>query len=304
MEAIDAIKINFNQDQLFVLNLCLAFLMFGISLDMRVSDFVRVFKNPRIPLVGLFSEYILLPIIALVLILIFQPAPSIALGMILLSCCPGGTTSNYMVHLSKSNTALSVMLTSITTLGAIIVLPYAFSALSNLIPNISNFAGNISVEPSEMVGTLIKVLLVPITIGMFINANFPALTAKIQRPVKILSMIIFLGFVVVAVSKNLTEIKDNIHMVFLLVLLHNGLAFIAGYWFSKWRGLATRDARAISIETGIQNSGLGLVIVFNFFEDLGGMALIVAWWGIWHLITGFALATYWGNNAVEVEYDD
>jgi BASS family bile acid:Na+ symporter len=123
------------------------------------------------------------------------------------------------------------------------------------------------------------------------------LTEKIEKPIRWLSMAIFIGFVVFAVVGNWDNIKNYIHLVFLLVFLHNGLAFLVGYGFSRLNRLPEKDARAISIETGIQNTGLGLVLVFNFFDGIGGMALVMACWGVWHLISGFALAMWWSRNA-------
>lgn len=296
MNEIDLVKINFNPDQLFLLNICLAFIMFGIALDIQLGDFYRLLKKPKVPLIGLFSEYIILPFITLVLVFIFQPPPSLILGMLLLAVCPGGTTSNFMVHLSGANAALSVLLTSVTTLGAILITPFFFTFLTSLVPSIANMETVISVSFVEMMKTIFQLLIVPIVIGMLLKAQLPHFVQKIEKAVKALSMILFFGFVFFAVYGNYEFIKDYIHMVFLIVFFHNGLALLLGYLFPKWLGLEEKDARAISIETGIQNSGLALIIVFNFFDGLGGMAIIVAWWGVWHLISGFFMAMWWRGN--------
>jgi len=298
MENLDAVHINFSKDQLFLLNICLAFLMFGVALDIRLSDFKRLIQNPKAPIVGLISEYILLPVIALSLIYIFRPLPSLALGMILISTVPGGSTSNYMVHLAGANSALSVLLTSVTTLGAIIVTPLAFVLLSHALPDFEHLRQEISVDASEIIQTIIQLVLFPVSIGMYISHRYPDLTQKIEKPVRYLSLGIFIGFVVFAVAGNWDNLKNYLHRVFLLVFVHNGLALLAGYFFAKINGLPENDARAISIETGIQNTGLGLALVFKFFSGLGGMAIILAWWGVWHLITGFVLATWWQRSKV------
>ena len=298
MEGIDAVKINFNPDQLVLLNICLAFLMFGIALDMKWQDFGRLFKKPQVPLIGLFSEYILLPLITLVLIFVFQPPASFALGMLLLAVCPGGSTSNFMVHLAGANAALSVLLTSVTTLAAILVTPIYFTFLTGLVPTLSDMETVIAVSPFEMMKTIFQLLIVPVGLGMFLNARYPGFTKKIERPVKTLSLLIFFGFVVFAIYGNYEFLKHYLHTVFFIVLIHNGLALLFGYLFSKLCRLQESDARAISIETGIQNSGLALIVVFNFFDGLGGMAIIVAWWGVWHLISGFFMAMVWKRSAV------
>ena len=298
MSDIDAIRINFNPDQLLLLNICLAFLMFGVALDIKLGDFRRIFAQPKAPVVGLISEYLLLPILSISLVYIFQPPASIALGMVMIACCPGGSTSNFMVHLAKANAALSVLLTSITTLAAIVVLPLAFSGWSYLIP--ADGSGiDLEVEPLGMIKTIIQLVFIPVGIGMFMNHRFPNITAKIERPVRLISILIFFCFVIFAIAGNYENIVAYLHIVFLLVAVHNGLAFIIGYYFARWNRLAVNDARAISIETGIQNTGLGLILVFNFFDGIGGMALVIAWWGVWHLISGFLLATYWSKKKID-----
>ena len=297
MNEIDLVKINFNPDQLFLLNICLAFLMFGIALDIKLEDFGRLLSKPKVALIGLFSEYIILPIITIVLIFVFQPPPSLVLGMLLLAVCPGGTTSNFMVHLAGANAALSVLLTSLTTLGAMVITPMYFTFLTGLIPSVSDMETVIAVSPFEMMKTIFQLLIVPVAIGMLLNARFPVLIQKIEQPIKILSLLIFFSFVFFAIYGNYEYLKSYLHVVFFIVLAHNGLALLFGYLFPKWMGVEEQDARAISIETGIQNSGLALIIVFNFFDGLGGMAIIVAWWGVWHLISGFLLAMFWKRTA-------
>lgn len=298
MESIDSIQINFNENQLILLNICLAFIMFGIALDIRLSDFGRLIKQPKTPVIGLISEYLLLPILTIILVFVFRPPTSIALGMVLISVCPGGSVSNFMVHLSKGNAALSVMLTSVTTLGAIIITPLAFAFWSSFIPNLSDFNQNIQVSVWNMIQTIVQLVFIPVAIGMYVNHTFPVLTKKIERPIQILSMVIFFSFVVFAIIGNYDNIINHVYLVFWIVLIHNGLSLLMGYGFAKMNKQSEIDSRAIAIETGIQNTGLGLILVFNFFDGIGGMALIMAWWGVWHLISGCALAFYWQRKTV------
>lgn len=303
MNAIDAVRINFNPEQLFLLNICLAFLLFGVALDLRLGHFRQVLQSPKSTLIGLFSQWVLLPILTISLILIAQPPVSIALGMALVAACPGGNVSNYAVHLAGANAALSVTLTSISTLGAILLTPLYFTLLSRVIPGSEIYAGTIQVDPGQMLSTILQLILVPILLGMGMRWRFPKFTARIRRTVGVLSMTIFLGFVFVAVYGNFQNIVDYLHLVFMLVFMHNILALSGGYWIARLNKLSQADTRAISIETGIQNSGLGLILIFNFFDGLGGMAMIAAWWGIWHLISAFSLATWWRrhNNKIRKE---
>lgn len=297
MDAIDAVRINFNSEQLTLLNICLAILMFGVALDIKVSDFKYILKNPKLALIGLTSQLLLLPILTVLLARFFDPPASIALGMVLIASCPGGNVSNFMVHLSKANAALSVMLTSITTISAVLLTPLAFTFWGSLVPGTEAMRETISVDTNEMIVTIIQLIFIPLILGMYINAKFEKTAAKIKRPIRILSLLIFFSFVVFALIGNYRNIIDYVGNVFWIVLVHNSLGFILGYSWSKLFKANERDARAISIETGIQNSGLGLILIFNFFDGIGGMAMITAWWGIWHLISGFLLAMWWSRSA-------
>ncbi len=298
MHPIDSVQINFNPEQLFVLNLCLAFIMFGVALDLRLDNFRALARSPKAPLVGLSSQLILLPILTLGLVFFFRPAPSIALGMVLVAACPGGNVSNFAVHLANANAALSVLMTSVSTLAAIVITPVYFTWLAPLVPGTESLRQQIYVNPLDMANTIVQLILIPLLAGMFLNYRFPRLTSRIKRPVRLFSMAIFLSFVVVAVYGNYDNIVKYLHVVFLLVLVHNATALLAGYWWAKGNGLGRQDARAISIETGIQNSGLGLILIFNFFNGLGGMAMVAAWWGVWHLISAFSLAMLWRERSV------
>ncbi|MEL7020342.1 MAG: bile acid:sodium symporter family protein, partial [Bacteroidota bacterium] len=266
-------------------------------LNIRLGDFKQLLNTPRVAVIGLISEYLLLPLLSILLIYLFQPPASIALGMMMIACCPGGSVSNFMVHLADANAALSVLLTSITTLAAIVILPLAFSFWILFLP-VSSSVTSLSVDPWGMIQTVVQLVAFPVGVGMYCRQRFPRWTARAEPWVRNLSMLIFLSFVVFAILGNYDNIVAYLHVVFWVVVIHNLLAFLVGYYFARWNRLSIRDARTISIETGIQNTGLGLILAFNFFDGIGGMTLVLAWWGIWHLISGLALATYWSRSAV------
>jgi len=290
---IDAIQINFDQGQVRLLNACLTFIMFGVALDLQVSSFTEVLRKPKSLVVGLVSQVILLPLLSLGLILVLHPPISLATGMLLIAVCPGGNVSNYATHLSGSNTALSVTMTTISTLLAVLSTPFFFEGLLPLLPYAQNGKSHLEVEAIAMTGSIFQLIILPLLAGFTFQQVFPSLTRKLLRPIQRLSMLIFVGFVVAAVYGNLHNIVRYLHLIFFLVLLHNGLALALGYFWAKGVKCPEGDARAIAIETGIQNSGLALLLIFNYFGGLGGMALIAAWWGIWHLISAFALAMLW-----------
>jgi len=295
MTDIDQIQINFSQDQLGLLNFILAFILFGVALDLRLKDFKRVFLEPRSAFAGFASQYLFLPLLTLGMILLFKPPPSLALGMVLISVCPGGNISNFMVHLSRGNIALSVTLTSISTLGAILITPLTFTFWSSFVPQAQELRASIYVEPAQLFQTIIQLILIPVVLGMATNHFFPKLAFWLHRPTRILSLLIFVGFILAAVYGNWENIQNYLSLIFLLVFIHNALAMAGGYYIPRFFKRPVVDARAIAMETGIQNTGLGLILVFNFFDGLGGMALVLAWWGIWDLISSFALGLWWNR---------
>ncbi len=296
MDAIDLVKINFSADQLILLNICLAFLVFGVALDIRISDFKRIVTQPKAVITGLTCQLLLLPLLTLGMVYLFDPAASIAMGMVLIGVCPGGNVSNFAVHLSGANAALSVTLTSVVTIGAIVITPMAFYFWSGFIPSIESLPQNLEVSPTEMFKTIFNLIVVPLAIGMFLNNRFENFTNKIKTTVRNISILIFMSFVVFATLGNWDNIVAHVYHVFWIVLVHNTLALAMGYGIARSVRLSEYDSRAISIETGIQNSGLALILIFNFFDGLGGMAIIAAWWGIWHLISAFALAAFWARS--------
>jgi BASS family bile acid:Na+ symporter len=297
LDPIDAIKIQFEPGQLFLLNICLAFIMFGIALDLKVDDFKRLLRNPKPAAVGLSSQLILLPLLTFGLVNVWPMPLSMAMGLIMVASCPGGNISNFNVHFGKGNTALSITLTSFVTLFAILTTPITFGFWTGLLPGTSELMQGISVNPVSMFSTIGKLILIPLIAGMAIHRYLPKVSAVIRKPIQTASLVIFLAIILVALYENRNELHIYLEIVFLVVLVHNGLALLLGYYYAKAWKLPLADVKAISMETGIQNSGLGLVLIFNFFEGLGGMLLVAAWWGIWDMVSGILLSGYWRYRA-------
>jgi len=302
MDHLQHIKINFEQGQVTLLNICLGILMFGVALDLQLRDFRYLLKAPKSIFVGLFSQMFLLPVITILLVYIIQPAYSLALGMILIAACPGGNVSNYAVHLAKANAALSIVLTMISTILCVFSTPFIFTVLQKFMPAGITHTADFDINFADMAKTIVQLIIIPLLLGLILNKYLPVLISKIKDAIKKLSFIIFIGFVVAAVSGNIENLKNHLHIVFFIVLIHNGLALLIGYiWPRKIMKLPVNDCRTISIETGIQNSGLALILIFNFFDGNGGMALIAAWWSIWHLISALGLAWWWRKDVVTGE---
>ena len=298
MEGIDQATLNFSEDNLFLLNLSLGFIMFGVAINLRPSDFFLVLKNPKAALAGILSQFILLPALTFLLILLIQPRPSFALGMMLVAACPGGNISNFMSAMAKGNAALSVSLTAVSSSLAIVMTPVNLAFWAGLYEPTAVILTEVNLDFWSMLKTVSLILIIPIILGMLLRQYQPKIADRIHPPMHYLSIAIFAGIVLMAFKANFDLFLTFIHLVIVLVLLHNALALTLGYQVAKLFKLSLRDRRSIAIETGIQNSGLGLILIFAFFEGLGGMAIIAAWWGIWHIISGLSLSYYWNRSQV------
>jgi BASS family bile acid:Na+ symporter len=319
LEVLDSLHLNFSQEGLFTLNIILAFIMFGVALEIKVDHFKKILQNPKSTVLGFVSQFFFLPAVTFIVILLLSDliTPTIALGMILVSSCPGGNISNFISSLAKGNIALSVSLTAIATISAILLTPLNFAIWGKLYILAYNVKQThllqpITIDPFEMFKTVFILLGIPLALGMTVNHKFPVFTAKIVKPFKNLSILLFVGIITVMFSKNYDNFIQHIYYVFIIVLVHNFLAISTGFTIASVFKLSSLDRRSITIETGIQNSGLALVLLFNpniFPEtitlngverplEIGGMAYIAAWWGIWHILAGLTVAGIWSRIPV------
>lgn len=287
---VDQVRLNFNPQGLFVINAAIGLMMLGVALELKFADFKRIFIAPKAPAIGLVAQFILLPAFTFLLTLILQPPPSIALGMILVAACPGGNLSNIVTYLARGNCAVSVSMTAVSTAAAIFMTPLNLTIWGSLNPHTAQILRNVSLSPFDVFVNIFVILGIPLIVGLAVSHYFPSLVQRVRKPFKIFSLIFFLGIVAAALVANWQYFLDYVGLVFFGVLIHNALALNLGYWCGRLLRLDEPDTRAVSIEVGIQNSGLGLVLVFTFFEGLGGMAIITAWWGIWHIIAGLTAA--------------
>lgn len=290
MTDIDDILLNFSPSGLLVLNAILAIVMFSVALDLKVSDFGRLARAPRPLLTGLASQFLVLPAVTYLLVLVTAPRPSVALGLILVAACPGGNISNFITHRAGGNAALSVSMTAFATVGAILLTPLNIAFWGNLYGPTRVILQATRIDPVQIAITVTCMLILPLILGITLNTRRPALADRIRRPMQNLAMLIFVGFIVAALAANWGFFLGFAHTTAALVISHNALALGSGFAMATLLGLSAYDRRAVTIETGIQNSGLGLVLIFGFFGGLGGMAVVAAFWGMWHAISGIALA--------------
>lgn len=298
-ENLDSLKINFDTEGLWVLNVTLAIIMFGVALGITIDDFKRLFKNPRILFTGIFSQFILLPFVTFIFIKLVNPMPSIALGMMMVAACPGGNISNFMTQMAKGNTALSVSLTAFATLVSLVMTPFNLEFWGNLYAPTAQILQKVELNPWELAKLVTLILGIPLILGMLFNRYFEDLSKKLSKILKPISLVIFMIFIVIAFYDNFDIFINYVEYVLILVVVHNLLALLTGFYFAKAMKLSQKNQRTLSIETGIQNSGLGLLLIFSFFNGLGGMALLVAFWAIWDIISGLLLATYWSKQKIK-----
>ncbi len=284
------VKINFNEDALGALNFALAFIMFGIALNLKRSDFKALFQSPKAAIVGLFSQYVMMPALTVLLIWIINPSPYLALGMVLVAACPGGNVSNFFSHLSKGNVALSVGLSMLSTLAAFALTPLIFGFWGSILPVTAHLLKTVDIGFLKLVKIILLIMVIPVLAGMGFSSKWPVLTEKIKKPISVISFIILIGIIAGGLLANTEIFRQHYHRVVYLVFAHNGIALLFAFILGIATGIGRAATKTITIETGIQNTGLGLVLVFNFFDGNGAMAIIAAWWGIWHIISGFIIS--------------
>ena len=289
-----------------LLNVVLALVMFGVALGIKPATFIDIIRNPKSIITGIVCQLVLLPALTLVLIMCLGNfiSPMIALGMILVASCPGGNISNFITSLSRGNTELSVSLTAFNTAACVFTTPMNFSFWGGLY---LKFAEKRMVLPEldipfwEIFKSIVILLGIPLVLGILCAQYLPKVTAKIKKPFQYFSIAVFIVMVIAIFAGNFDAFMKCIKYIFLVVLIHNLLALGIGFGTSTALKLPYKDRRTITIETGIQNSGLGLILLLNpaIFPDSGawanngGMLVITAWWGVWHIISGLTLAYAW-----------
>ena len=304
---LDALNVTMNGGST-LLNLVLAFVMFGVALGIKPATFVDIVKNPKSIITGIVCQLVLLPALTLILIMICGHwiSPMIALGMILVASCPGGNISNFITSLSRGNSELSVSLTAFNTAACVITTPLNFAFWGKMY---LNFAGNhgigslpeLQIPLGEIFQSIFIIMGIPLVLGMLCGQYLPKVANVLKKPLQYLSIAVFIAMVIIIFTGNLDVFMKCIRYIFLIVLLHNLLALGIGFGTSTLLKLPYKDRRTLTIETGIQNSGLGLILLLNpnifpetgAWANNGGMLVITAWWGVWHIISGLTLAFLW-----------
>lgn len=298
MEEIDLVRLNFSPQSLNLMNVILGFVVFGVALNMKLDDFTAIMKKPKPALIGLATQFFIFPALTYLLALLLQPSPSIAMGMLLIASCPGGNISNFLTQYANGNAALSVSMSAVSTAAASFMTPLNMSFWGGLYIAQSGVVKSFELSFYDMFIIIFTLLLVPTIVGLWVAHQYPKVANRLKKPMQLASMVFFIAFVVIATVSNWSYFLEYYYIFFSIVIIHNLISIATGYSIAKVSGLSQFNIRAVTLEVGIQNSGLGLIIIFNEFDGLGGMAIVAAAWGIWHIVAGLSIASYWRKKTI------
>jgi BASS family bile acid:Na+ symporter len=295
----DDVILNFTPGTLIILNVVLGLIMFGIALDVTVDDFKVVLRKPKPFVIAILAQLVILPAVTFGLTLILPVTPSMALGMILVACCPPGNISQVLTHRSGGNVALSVSMTAVSNLIYIFVLPLSVAFWGSLHPTARTLLEAVELNAWAMLLDILLIIGLPFAAGLLIRNRFPGFASKVQPFVKWFSLLALLGFIVAALVGNWAFFIAFLGIIILVVTIHDAVALAIGYGTAVVGGLGTRERKAMTFEVGIRNAGLGLGLIFTFFGGLGGMAIVAGWWGIWDIIAGLIVAALWARHTTK-----
>ncbi len=296
----DALPLNFDPSALVVLNAIVALMVFGASLDLRVEDLRRVLQRPVGIIAGLSAQAVLTPALTCLLTWVFRVDPALSLGMMLVAACPSGALSNVLTWRSRGNVALSIGLTTVSSLAATVLTPFNFAFYGYLNPRTRELLRDVELPVGGILAQVALVLALPVLLGILTGTKLPTFAKRAEIPLRQLSFLILIAFIAGAFWENRELFVSRFGDFFWLVVLQNAMALGIGVWVARLAKLNEADSRAVTLEVGIHNSGLGLAILFTFFPAAGSMMLITAFWGVWHLVSGLALSGYWGRRPPEM----
>jgi bile acid:Na+ symporter, BASS family len=275
-----------------------AFFLFGVALDTRIGDFRDVVRRPWVIAVGVVAQYAVAPGLTLLLTLALDVKGSVAIGMLLVACCPAGNLSNLLTHRGRGDVALSISLTGVSNVLAVLVTPVALAFWSGLNPKAEALLQDIELEPWDVVTEVALLIGLPFALGLLVAWRAPGFAQRSQRFVEPGALVLLLLIVVGGLAGQLDVFVTYIGVVVLPIAAQNLLALGVGYVTGRACRLSEAGTRAMTFELGVRNTGLAVVLALGFFGDLGGVVLVAALWGLWDVLTGLALATWWRRRPV------
>ena len=280
-----------------LLNAVLFAMIFSVALELEPRDFLRVAKRPIPVIAGLIAQFVLLPVATFAATLILELPANTEAGMLLVAACPCGSLSNFVTHYSRGNTALSVSITAVANVVALVMTPTNFAWMVASNPNTAGWLREIAVDPGTIWVSLAVILALPLTLGLLSRRYFATFSDRVQRPLGRFAVMALFAFVIIALVRDRHMLAMGIGGLFVIVVLHNGFGLLLGYLSGAIARLPSVDRRALTFETGMQNSGLALAIIGTQFDADVGMVIVAGLWGTWHIVSGFTLAHFWRSRS-------
>jgi bile acid:Na+ symporter, BASS family len=293
MEAIDQAQFNFSPTVGLAVGVMVGFLVFAVALDLTWDQLHGVLRRPKAPLIGLVAQYLILPGVAVGVALVTIDTPSIALGLLLVTCCPAGALSNYLTGVARGSVATSVSMTAISTLFSIAVTPFLFAFWAAMNPDTKAVLQKIDIDPRRVIMMLLIMLVVPVTTGMLIRAKLAQTADDIRLWSRRLAGVVFAVVVAILLLGNLRVLGTFAKTALPPVLLTFAIAVALGWGLARISGLVAAERRAVTLEVAFQNVALAIGMAVVFFPALAGVAITSILWGVVHLTLGFALAVIW-----------
>ncbi len=263
----------------------LALIMFSMGLGLQVADFKRALAMPRLIISGLVMQYSIMPLAALLIARALQLDPALSIGLILLGSCPGGTASNVITYLAKGNVALSITLTSLSTLLAIVLTPLITLLIAD---------SAIDVPAGKMLASILYMVILPVSLGLALNHLFPARIRPLSPFLPLIAVAAIVLIIAIITALNINHFAQIGATLLLAVVLHNTTGLFLGYGGARLLGYPAKECRTLAIEVGMQNSGLAVALAIKHFS--AAAALPGALFSIWHNLSGSALAYIWSRR--------
>lgn len=279
--------------------LALMLVMFSVALGLRIDDFRFLVEQPLLFAGGVATQVLVLPLVTFALVFALAPPASVALGMIVVACCPGGAVSNLMTYLSNGNVAVSVALTATSSMLAALLTPASILFWSHSYAPTAQLLQSLDVSPLVFLVQTTVLLALPLILGMTVAAKAPDVAARIRQRATFVGVATLAGVIIYGIVYFIDILIPVLSVIGIVVLLHNAMAFGTGALAGFVLSMRSATRRALTFEIGIQNSGLALVILLSQLKGLGGAAAVAVFWGVWHLVAGSVIVgmfRFWDNG--------
>ncbi len=294
---IDQLSIDLPASLQLATKIIVGLFLFGVALDTRLEDFRDVVRRPGVIAVGVAAQFLLAPALTVVLTVALDVRASVAIGMLLVACCPAGNLSNLLTHRARGDVALSISLTGVSNVLAVVATPAAFAFWSSFNPAAGALLRQVSLEPWDVVREVALLIGVPFAAGLFVAWRWSAIAARLKRFVEPGVLVLLLLVVIGGLAGQFHIFGDYLGVVALPIAAQNLMALGIGYATAKACRLSPAGTRAMTFELGVRNTALAVVLALAFFGDLGGVVLVAALWGLWDTASGLALASWWRRRS-------